>query len=297
MTLPGSWLPALMAVSFAAAACTSVPGDAEVAGEVTSDISPGYVLFDRESGTVTAQLNEAKPFRSASLVKLLIALDYLNTQGSLDEVPNEDLAALESMLRSSNDVVTRDFWQEAGRTAVIDRMVPLLDLEHTHPSDDPDFWGYTAMSASDVVKTYQVLLNGDENGFGRFVIDNLHRSTQCSADGRDQYFGIPRAVPPPFAVKQGWSGFGETPSGEECVSDAASQPTVGKEVLADVTPRALRRATAPDVDLESPLLHSTGLVDDDRKIFVVLTLYPMQTSWSQATERITDLTKDIYRNN
>ncbi len=291
-----TWYSALLAICIAVAAgFTYAHADDQTRNtDVPSEVTASYVLFDRESSTVTTQLNPTKQFRSASLVKLLIALDYLNTQGPLDNVPSSDLASLQSMLRSSDDIAARNFWQGAGRTDVIDRMVAKLNLQHTQPPTDPNFWGYTALSASDVVKIYQYLL-ADERGFGEFILDNLYQSTRCALDGRDQYFGIPGAIPPPFGVKQGWSGFGETPPGQECSPSATVQQSApGKEVPLGVTPRAGRTTAGPDIDLKSPLLHTSGLVDNDSKILVVLTLYPMNTSWEAAAEQITDLTEDVY---
>lgn len=300
MTLTRAWLAALVAVCLAVVtAFTSAYADNGPASH--AELPPGttaaYVLFDRASGSVTTQLNQTKQFRSASLVKLLIALDYLSTQGSLDTVPDADLAALQSMLRSSDDVAARNFWQGAGRTQVIDRMVAKLELKHTAPPADPDFWGYTAISASDVVKIYRYLLSDDQQGFGEFILDNLHQSTRCALDGRNQYFGIPAAVPPPFGVKQGWSGFGDTPAGQECspIESAQLKAASGAEAPSGITTRAAGSNPGPNIDLKSPLLHTSGLVDDDSKILVVLTLYPAQTSWEDAAAQITKLTKSVYR--
>jgi len=298
VTFPRTWLSALLAVSLAIAASFTYAyaDDASTHDiEIPAGMTAGYMLFDRESGAVTTQLNQGKQFRSASLVKLLIALDYLNTRGSLDQVPDADLAALQSMLRSSDDVAARNFWQSAGRTAVIDRMVAELDLKHTQPPIDPNFWGYTALSASDVVKIYQYLLEDDEQGFGEFILDNLHQSTRCALDGRDQYFGIPRAVEGPFAVKQGWSGFGETPLGQECSPvEAVQKAATGLEASTGANLDGIQTKAEPAIDLESPLLHTSGLIDNDSKILVVLTLYPANTAWEDAAAQITDLTAGIY---
>ena len=292
-----TWLPAVMAAS--AVAFAAVPGQAANAAEpgpieVPAGVTTGYVLFDRDTNTVTTQLNQDKQFRSASVVKLLIALDYLTRRGTLRNVPAGDKTALERMLRSSDDIAARTFYQSGGRTAVIHRMVHKIGLKHTQPPADPDFWGYTALSASDIVKVYQYLLKDNRQGFGKFILDNVHQFTKCAIDGRDQSFGIPRAVPTPFGAKQGWSGFGEAPAREACAATAEKSAGTGKEFAAEDASWAVTAKSASNIDLKNPLLHTTGLVDNDRKILVVLTLFPAKTSWEKAAVQITDLTKSVY---
>ncbi|MGH3429609.1 MAG: hypothetical protein ACRDQZ_18915 [Mycobacteriales bacterium] len=294
------WLPVaaaiILASSTAVYAAYADNGTESSGVSVPKGMTASYVLYDRETNSVTSELNPTKQYRSASLVKLLIALDYLQTKGSLDAVSATDRAALQSMLRSSDDVAARNFWQAAGRDQVITRMVPRLGLRQTQPPADPNYWGYTALSASDVVKIYRYLLDDDDpQGFKAFVLAQLHQSTRCAVDGRDQSFGIPSAVPTPVGVKQGWSGFGETPAGQECSpTTLAEKAAYGKEAPDGVNPRSAQRKGAPSIDLTSPLLHTSGLVDGDSKILVVLTLYPANTSWDTATGQITDLTRQVY---
>lgn len=258
-----------------------------------------YLLVDRATNNTEASLNPDKQFRSASLVKLLIALDYLDSVGSLDKVPADKMAQLRSMLQSSDDEAAHNFWEQAGETKVIDRMVPKIGLEHTQAPADPVYWGYTAISASDIIKIYQYLLADTPEGFGKFIVDNLHHSTQCAKDGRDQYFGIPSAVPPPWGVKQGWSGFGDVTSDQQCQATdqrkAKLKPQRPEKYGAEA-PRGVRlhSASEPDVDLKSPLLHTSGLVQGDSKILVVLSLYPEKTSWRSAAKQITTVTKTVY---
>jgi hypothetical protein len=165
--------------------------------------------------------------------------------------------------------------------------------------------GYTALSAADVVKTYQYILTEAHPKYRDFIMDNLRQTTKCGSDGFDQSFGIPSALPKPWAVKQGWSGFGAAPApGEECVE--SSQPRRARAVPAsqevrdaiaqiaaadaDVTTNA-----ATDIDLTSRAMHTTGTVgEDDQKIVVVLTLEPMNLAWKDSADRITNLTEAVY---
>ncbi|MFG2006128.1 hypothetical protein ACGFNU_43950 [Spirillospora sp. NPDC048911] len=206
--------------------------------------------------------------RSASVVKVLIALDQLERGG--------DRALMGKMLRSSDDKAATYFWRRGGQGKIIQRMARKAGLTETvgPPGDKPGFWGYTALSAGDVLKTYRYLLERAPQGHREFVLGQLGRATQCGSDGFDQFFGIPRAVPKPWAIKQGWSGFGDVPA-VRC-REGTFRPVVG-----------------PDLGLGRPVLHTTGIVG--QKIFVVLTLQPAGSSFKAASERVTRLTRDLYR--
>ncbi|MCP3799104.1 class A beta-lactamase-related serine hydrolase [Allokutzneria sp. A3M-2-11 16] len=244
--------------------------------EIPPGVTTGFAVYDRNTGQMTAQHQATMRFRSASIVKILIALDYLNGRGVGTPVPDIDLALLEPMLRSSDDTAASILWDRNGYNSIVQRMVALIGLTETQPPADPNWWGRTAVSASDVVKIYRYLLERAPQQFRDFVLGNLRKATQCATDERDQYFGIPRALPRPWAVKQGWSGYPDPLRGEKCV-------VTGEGVGAD------------EIDLRSPALHTSGLVGEgDRKIVVVLTLHPEGTPWATAAGRITTLTKSVF---
>lgn len=264
------------AAGFAAAATglllAAPPGTAAPAPEPPADVTAGYIVVDADSGETALQRNEHKKFRSASVVKLLIAMDYLETLDG-KEIPAEDKALLEPMLRSSNDDAASALWVRGGQKAIVDRMVGEIGL------DDAD---------SEV---------------SEFVLTNLHAHTECADDKFDQSFGIPSAVGEPGAVKQGWSGFGGAPEpGKEC--EDSSDPGLTARVLA--SPEVARaREVAPgegpttraadDIDLKRPAMHTTGTVGDDEKIIVLLPLEPEKTPWETAAERTTTLTLVLDR--
>jgi hypothetical protein len=262
------------------------------------DVTAGYVVVDADSGETTLQHNEHMKFRSASVVKLLIAIDYLETLDGA-EIPAEDRALLEPMLRSSNDDAASALWVRGGQKAIVDRMVAQIGLDDTAPPVDEGMWGYTAISAADVAKIYQYILDEAKPEVSEFMLTNLHKHTKCADDKFDQSFGIPSAVDEPGAVKQGWSGFGGAPEpGKECQD--SSDPELTAKVLASPQVAQSRQIApgegpttraADDIDLKRPAMHTTGTVGDDEKIIVLLTLEPEKTPWETAAERTTALTK------
>ncbi|TWD82731.1 hypothetical protein FB561_3871 [Kribbella amoyensis] len=242
------------------------------AAVVPPGVTAGVVVFDRETGEFTEQLNPDLQFRSASVVKLLIVLDFLSDRGPRYDIPAADRARLDVMLRSSDDDAASYYWEERGGGAIVDRMVARLGLTHTErpPATHPGFWGYVAITAADTVRIYRYLLEQAPAPVREYVLGNLGQATRCGTDGFDQYFGIAAVFDLAFRVKQGWSGF--TNSGG----------------CASATPRAA------GIDLTSEALHTTGTVGtDDRTIVAVYTLHPDGTGYGKAYSDLTRLTRSL----
>ncbi|MEU0119636.1 hypothetical protein ABZ137_39695 [Streptomyces bobili] len=253
--------------------------------EVPTGVSAGVAVFDRQTGTFTEQLNSSTGFRSASVVKLLLALDYLWNRGPDYTVPSADRAWLEPMLRSSNDDAANNYWSDNGGPAIITRMVSRLGLKDTAPPPTgyEGYWGYTALSARDTVTIYRYLLDSAPGPMRDFVMGSLRQSTRCASDRFDQHFGVAGAFEKPWAVKQGWAG------------SSYEKGTCGPPRAATATGTASPApAAAAGVDLTRPALHSTGTVGaGDRSIVAVFTLHPVGTSYGKAYTDIGRLTRSL----
>ncbi|MEV6287436.1 hypothetical protein [Kribbella sp. NPDC051770] len=229
----------------------------------------GVTVFDRDTGRITEQLNPDLCFRSASVVKLLVVLDFLWDRGPAYELPVEDRERLEVMLRSSDDDAASYYWDELGGGAIVDRMVRRLGLTHTTrpPATHPGFWGYVAITAADTVRIYRYLLDEAPAPVREFVMGNLRRPTRYGTDGFDQFFGIPSVFGGDFSIKQGWSGFR---------GNGRSAPPV------------------QELDLTSDALHTTGTVGPgDRTIVAVYTLHPSGTPYDKAYADVTELVRAL----
>jgi hypothetical protein len=288
------------------AAAAMITGAAAAAAPNAVDLPAGmtasYLVLDRTTGASWG-LDEHTQYRSASVVKLFIALDYLESHGPDYEIPADDLALLEPMLRSSNDDAASALWVRDGWEEIVNRMVATIGLTDTAPPAARGKWGYTAISAADVVKTYQYILTQANPKYRDFIMGNLHQSTRCGSDGFDQSFGIPSALPRPWGVKQGWSGFGAAPApGEECVESSQPSERVRavlaspevRDAVAEAPGEGVTTKAVTDIDLTSRAMHTTGTVgENDQKIVVVLTLEPTDLSWKDSADRITDLTETV----
>lgn len=147
----------------------------------------------------------------ASVAKLFIADEVLSQEsGGVEEnrrLSTADREALDSMLRSSDDGAAETFWAERGGEAIITDVAARYGLTSTAPPSDGQWWN-TISSASDLVRYYDMLLNGSgglSEERAQVIVDGLAGSTATGADGYPQRFGIPDGLyAEPVAVKQGW---------------------------------------------------------------------------------------------
>lgn len=164
-------------------------------------------ILDRTTGqTVTNGANT--PFPIASVVKLFIADDLLlqESEGATT-LSAADRTSLDAMLRSSDDSAAQMFWDRSGRNAVIARIVARYGLTGTTaPSNG--HWDVTQSTSSDLVRYYDMLLNGT-GGLpleqAEVILRNIAQFTPSGNDGYPQRFGIPDGLyAEQVAVKQGW---------------------------------------------------------------------------------------------
>jgi hypothetical protein len=274
---------------------TAAPSPAASGALVPAGVTAGIAVFDRQTGAFTEQRNVTQRFRSASLVKLLIALDYLWNRGPGYAVAAADRDRFDLMLRSSDDDAASYFWKLDGSGAIVTRMVGRLSLQDTTPPPaNRTGWGSTALSAADLVRVYRYLLDQAPGPVRDAVLGDLRRSTRCGTDGFDQSFGIPSAFSRPWAVKQGWYEFGGKPP-TRCVETAAAPAGPLADPLPPAGPAgppawpvAVRAPV--DVDWTGEVLHTTGTVGaGDRAIVVVLTVQRHGTPFRTASAALTRL--------
>jgi hypothetical protein len=167
-------------------------------------------VLDRASNQLVSNGNDQLT-AIASVAKLFIADDVLSqgaqgTEGNR-QLPSRDRQALDIMLRSSDDDAAETFWNERGGETIIAEVARRYGLTSTAPPSDGRWWNTTS-SASDLVRYYDMLLNGS-GGLSlqqaEIIVDDLAESTATGIDGYPQRFGIPDGLyAEPVAVKQGW---------------------------------------------------------------------------------------------
>ncbi|MGH3975119.1 MAG: hypothetical protein ACRDS9_17590 [Pseudonocardiaceae bacterium] len=176
--------------------------------EVVPDAQVGFKVFDRQDNTVLISHDADRQFASMSVVKLLIALDALASDNwtAPDEATRQEL---HQMLADSNDGIASNLWMANGGPAIVARMVGLLGLTGTEPPEDSSRWGNTLTTPQDVVTVYRYITDEVPGPSRDALLSALADAQRIAADGFDQYFGIPGAMPDtPWAIKQGWGTSG-----------------------------------------------------------------------------------------
>jgi CubicO group peptidase (beta-lactamase class C family) len=165
------------------------------------------VVMDRHTGQIVSNWVNT-PFPIASVVKLFIADDLLlqESEGKT-ELSAADRKSLDIMLRSSDDSAAQMFWDRSGQNAIIARVKARYGLAGTTAPYN-GHWDVTQSTASDLVRYYDMLLDGTGGlppDQANIIISNLAQSTPTGTDGYPQRFGIPEGLyAEPVAVKQGW---------------------------------------------------------------------------------------------
>ncbi len=153
------------------------------AAKVGADIST--VVLDRNTGQVVSNGN-AQPVPIASVAKLFIADDLLlqESKGQTQLSP-ADRAALDVMLRSSDDSAAEVFWNRSGGSAIITRVTARYGLKATTTPYN-GHWYNTLSTTGDLVRYYDMLLDGS-GGLpperASIILSNLAASTPMAIDG------------------------------------------------------------------------------------------------------------------
>lgn len=195
--------PAIQPAAVVDGLATRMQEATEDAAKVGANIS--VAVLDRISHQLVTNGN-TRPIATASVVKLFIADDLLFRQpeGGLSA---DDKAALDSMLRSSDDGAAETFWNQNGRNAIITRVASRYGLANTSPPSNGAWWN-TISTTPDLARYYDMLLNGSGGlppAQAAMIVNNLAQSTPNGLDGYPQRFGLPEGLyDEPVAVKQGW---------------------------------------------------------------------------------------------
>ena len=191
-----------------AARARQATADAAKAG---ADITA--VVLDRNTGLTVSNGND-EPMPVASVVKLFIADDLLLQEANgQTQLTAEDRAALDKMLRSSDDSAAEVFWNRSGGSDIVERVTARYGLRDTKTPYNGR-WFNTLSTTADLVRYYDMLLSG-AGGLpperASIILTNLANSTPIAIDGTQpggvypQRFGIPDGLDrEPVAVKQGW---------------------------------------------------------------------------------------------
>lgn len=183
----------------------SGPSAAEIAAEITAavdravaeavDMDLGVAVLDLETGALVGNGGDT-PFRTASLSKLIVAVDVLEAGAS-----DEDFDYLRRALTVSDDNAMNALWTLHDGEGAVARVAEKAGLRDTAAPDDPSQWGEVEMSAADVVRLYRYVLEELPDEARDFIVSALSSAPATAADGFDQEFGL---LGLGGYAKQGW---------------------------------------------------------------------------------------------
>ena len=183
---------------------------AVAAVDVLAAEMPGVQLavavFDRERREFVPGRGAADPMYSASLVKIIVAVDMLQRQrtGGPSLGPRE-IDLIRRVLGASDDQAMNQLWSRFDGAGAVRRVSGQLRLTATRPPSDPSQWGETVASAADMVTLYRHVLAGMPAADRDLIMSSIGMAPPVAADGFDQVFGLlgtgDRAT---VVAKQGW---------------------------------------------------------------------------------------------
>lgn len=175
----------------------------KAAASVEPNTTLGAFVFDRTTGTAPIAYNADRSFRSASLVKLLIAIDALESGTDI-----KDRERLARMLSLSDDDIASMYWVKDGGPRLVTRTAAELGLRGVRPPEVAGQWGEVVVTPRDIATIYQHVLSMPPDDRA-LIVDALEQAPEIADDGFDQYFGIPSGFETTWAIKQGWGNNSE----------------------------------------------------------------------------------------
>ncbi|GGI96569.1 hypothetical protein GCM10011581_37170 [Saccharopolyspora subtropica] len=160
----------------------------------------GVAVLDRATGELALGRAAAQPMYSASLSKLIVAVDVLRRDGALVDQRTRDW--ISRSLGPSDDAAMNELWSRFDGPGAVARVAALAGLEDTRAPQDPGRWGETQLSARDAVRLDAYLFDGLPASERDFAVRGLAAAPPRAADGFDQVFGL--AAVSGSAVKSAW---------------------------------------------------------------------------------------------
>jgi hypothetical protein len=219
----------------------------------------GISVLDRATGQVYENGALAHTqMRSASVPKALVAESLIRrSRSGVITLTANDRALLEKMVTQSDDAAMSSLYVKFGGLGMVTEVIGRYGLSEIGGPPVAGYWGMFQITAHDIVKFYDGVLDGGLQPADRtYFVDLMRRATPFGSDGFDQFFGIPRGLPNQvWGVKQGWM----------CCQE-------GK-----------RR------------LHTTGILGADNRFAVaVLSTVPDTSSYAYSAETLTGVVQRLF---
>jgi hypothetical protein len=167
-------------------------------------------VLDRGTGELAVGARGNEPFYTASLSKVLVAVDVLDRRRLEGlAVSDEDIALFRRALGPSDDSAMSALWERFDGAGAAARVGARLGLEGTSAPRRLGQWGEVEVTAADHVRIWQHILDEMPPSDRDLLIAGLDAAPAVANDGFDQSFGLlSPAVRGPEGLgavaKQGW---------------------------------------------------------------------------------------------
>ena len=248
----------------AAAPRTGLAGAATSAAERAASASTqlAVAVLDRATAELSVGARGTEPFYTASLSKLVVAVDVLDRRRLEGLVVSDaDIDLVRASLGPSDDNAMNTMWTRFDGPGAAGRVSGRLGLTGTTAPIDSSQWGETQVPAVDMVRIWRYILEESQVADRELLIAAMDAAPTVAADGFDQAFGLlAPAVDgldgPGAVAKQGWMC---------CLSDAF-------------------------------YLHSAGAVGRDQRFLVaLLTRMPQGLDWDATRNELTSIATAAVR--
>lgn len=170
----------------------------------------GVAVLDRATGKIATGTRGDEPFYTASVSKVVVAVDILHRRRSTGlAVSDEDLDLIRRALGPSDDNAMNVLWTQFDGPGAAARVSARLGLRTTSAPEDPTQWGQMSTSAADMVRVFRYVLEGMPAEDRDLLVTSMAAAPAVATDGFNQAFGllapeVRTAGGPDTIAKQGW---------------------------------------------------------------------------------------------
>lgn len=186
----------------AAVAPTQSKVTAAVAYATNHHVTSAISVYDRTAHVWYEAGNTERLYGSASVVKVMIAAYMIHSSHWSSSTIRSDAYA---MITTSNDTDGSYLWSLCpgggpGIEPWAESHYGISDLGSANTR--AGYWGNTHITSHGMTRLYSALTA--DTAVWPWLSNAMAHATQTAADGTNQFFGIPQAVPTGFRIKQGW---------------------------------------------------------------------------------------------